>query len=157
MTLFCAAIRRDSVSLLRFLFLSHVQVFLCEISLVFHLKCPHSCFSYHFCFLVNFVLLMLVLSLLLLVAVINLPFTLLWILHHHQIHMLEFPQSWIWNFCQSSESKMVTVWLSFFSLEYGTFVNLPFTFLWSLHHHKKHMLEFPMELLLMDSIKAVTV
>ena len=30
MTLFCAAIRRDSVSLLRFPFLSHVQVFSCE-------------------------------------------------------------------------------------------------------------------------------
>ena len=33
MVLFCAAIRRDSVSLLRFPFLSHVQVFSCEIRL----------------------------------------------------------------------------------------------------------------------------
>ena len=33
MALFCAAIRRDSVSLLRFPFLSHVHVFSCEMSL----------------------------------------------------------------------------------------------------------------------------
>ena len=34
MALFCAAIRRDSVSLLRFPFLSHVQIFPCEMPLV---------------------------------------------------------------------------------------------------------------------------
>ena len=33
MALFCVAIRRDSVYLLRFPFLSHIQVFPCEISL----------------------------------------------------------------------------------------------------------------------------
>ena len=38
MTLFCAAIRRDSVFLLRFPFLSHVQVFSCEILLIRRLK-----------------------------------------------------------------------------------------------------------------------
>ena len=58
--LFCVAIRRDSVSLLRFLFLSQVQVFSFEISLFWRSKCPFSCFSYHFCFLIIFVLLMLV-------------------------------------------------------------------------------------------------
>ena len=42
--LFCAAIRRDSVSLLRFPFLSHVHVFLCEMSLVSLLKRSYSCF-----------------------------------------------------------------------------------------------------------------
>ena len=46
MALFAAAIRRDSVSLLRFLFLSHVQVISCEILLVCH---TYSCFSSHFC------------------------------------------------------------------------------------------------------------
>ena len=48
MALFCAAIWRDLVSLLRFLFLSHVQVFLCQISLVCRLKSLCSCFSLHF-------------------------------------------------------------------------------------------------------------
>ena len=42
MASFCAVIRRDSFSLLMFPFLIHVQVFLCEISLVCHLKCPYS-------------------------------------------------------------------------------------------------------------------
>ena len=32
------------------LFLSHVQVFLCEILLVCHLKCPYNCYSSPFCF-----------------------------------------------------------------------------------------------------------
>ena len=41
----CAAIRRDSVSLLRLPFLYHVQVFSCDISLVCRLKCSYSCFS----------------------------------------------------------------------------------------------------------------
>ena len=40
MALFCAAIRRDSVSLLRFPFLSHVQVFSCEMLLISCLKRP---------------------------------------------------------------------------------------------------------------------
>ena len=42
--LFCAVIRRDSVSLLRFPFFNHVQAFSCEISLVCRLKYPYSCF-----------------------------------------------------------------------------------------------------------------
>ena len=57
MVLFCAAIWRDSVSLLRFLFLCHVHVFSCEISLVSRLKRICSGFSAHFCFLVIVVLL----------------------------------------------------------------------------------------------------
>ncbi len=40
MAVFCAAIRRDSVSLFRFPFLNHVQVFSCEMSLVSRLKRP---------------------------------------------------------------------------------------------------------------------
>ena len=40
MALFCAAIRRDSVSLLRFPFISYVHIFSCEMLLVSHLKCP---------------------------------------------------------------------------------------------------------------------
>ena len=54
MVLFCAAIRRDSVSLSRFPFFSHVQVLLWEISFVWRLKYSYSCFSSHFCFLVIF-------------------------------------------------------------------------------------------------------
>ena len=34
MVLFCAAIRRDSVSLLKFTFLSHIQIFLCEMFII---------------------------------------------------------------------------------------------------------------------------
>ena len=72
MTLFCAAIRRDSISLLRLPFLSRVNVFSCEISLVCCLKYPNSCFSSHF-FLFSFVLLVLVLSELFWVALTSLP------------------------------------------------------------------------------------
>ena len=43
MVLFCAAIRRDSVSLLRFHFLCHVHDLSSEMSLVSHLKRPLSC------------------------------------------------------------------------------------------------------------------
>ena len=70
MALFCAAIRRDSVSLLRFLFLCHVQVFSCEISLVCRLKYPYSCFSSHFYFLVIIIELIIALFVLYLVAAI---------------------------------------------------------------------------------------
>ena len=52
-----------------FPFLSHVQIFSCEISLVCHLKYPHS-FS-HFCLLCIIVQFMLVLFALFLVAVIS--------------------------------------------------------------------------------------
>ena len=38
--LFCAAIRRSSVYLLRFLFLSHVHIFSCEMLLISRLKRP---------------------------------------------------------------------------------------------------------------------
>ena len=69
--LFCAAIRRDSVSLLRLPFLNNVQVFSCKISLFCRLKCSYSYFSFHFCFLIIFVLLMLELSVLFLIAVIS--------------------------------------------------------------------------------------
>ena len=72
MVLFCAAINKDSVSLKRFPFFRHVQVFSWEISLVYRLKYPYTCFSTHF-FLVIFVLLKLVLSLLFLEAVISFP------------------------------------------------------------------------------------
>ena len=62
MALFCAAIRRDSVSLLKFPFLSHVQVFWCEKLLISRLKRSQGYFSSHFCFLVIFFLLFIVLS-----------------------------------------------------------------------------------------------
>ena len=65
MALFCSAIWTDSVSLLRFPFLSHIQVFLYEMLLISRLKRPLSCFS--FCFLV------IVLSVTFLVAVISSP------------------------------------------------------------------------------------
>ena len=71
MVYFCAAIWRHSVSLLRFSFLSNVQVFSCEISLVCPIKYPYSCFSSHFYFLVTVILIMLVLFALFLVTVIG--------------------------------------------------------------------------------------
>ena len=47
--MFCAAIRRDSVSLLRFTFHGHIQVFLCNF--VCHLKPPCICFLFPcFCY-----------------------------------------------------------------------------------------------------------
>ena len=72
MVLFCAAFRRDLFFLLRFPFLSHIQVFLSEILFVCLSKYPWS-FPSHFCFLVISVLLMPVLSVLFLVAVISFP------------------------------------------------------------------------------------
>ena len=73
MALFYASIRSDSVSLLKFPFLSHIHVFSCEMLLVSRLKCPYGCFSSHFCFLTISVLLIHVLSVLFLVAIISLP------------------------------------------------------------------------------------
>ena len=72
MAFFCAVIRRDSVSLLRFPFRSHVQVFLRGSSPVCRLRYSYICFSYHFFFLVFVHLFFLMLSALLLTAVISL-------------------------------------------------------------------------------------
>ena len=72
MALFCSAIGRDSVSLLKFPFISHHHVFSCEISLVCRLKCLYSCFSSLFVFVI-FVLLILVFPVLFLVALISFP------------------------------------------------------------------------------------
>ena len=71
MALFCATIRRDSVSLLRFPFLNHAHIFSCVMLFISRLKRPWSCFSSHFCFLIIVVLLVLMLSVSFLVAVIN--------------------------------------------------------------------------------------
>ena len=68
MALFYATIRKDSVSLLRFLFLSYFQIFSFAISFVCRLKCPYSCFSSYFCFLFFSVPLMCVLSVLFLIG-----------------------------------------------------------------------------------------
>ena len=71
--LFCVILRWNSVSLLRFTFLSLVQIFSYEISFVCHLKYPYSRFSSLSSFLVIFVLLMFVLFVLFLITVISLP------------------------------------------------------------------------------------
>ena len=71
MALFCAVIRRDSFSLLRVHFVSHIQFFSCEISPVCRLMYPYSCFSSHLCFLV-IVLFIFMLLVLFLVAVTSL-------------------------------------------------------------------------------------
>ena len=64
--LVCAAFRRDSVSLMRFLVLNHIQVFSCAISYVF-------CFSSHFLFsFFLFFFFVFMLILVLLAAVISL-------------------------------------------------------------------------------------
>ena len=72
MALFFAAIKKASVSLEKFPFLSYVQVFSCEISSVCSLKYRYSCFSSHYCFQVIVFMLILMFSVLFLVAVINL-------------------------------------------------------------------------------------
>ena len=71
-TLFCVAIRKDLIYLLKFPFLSQIHEFSCEKSIDSRLKRLYSCFSSPF-FLNISVLLILVLSILFLVAVINLP------------------------------------------------------------------------------------
>ena len=53
MTLFCAALRRNSISNIRFPFRFLIQALSCEISPVSRLKCPCSHFYSHFCFLQN--------------------------------------------------------------------------------------------------------
>ena len=73
MALICAAIRRDSVSLLKFPFLSHVQVLSSGILFISRLKRPQSCFPSHFCFLVIVILLSIVLSVSFLMAVMSPP------------------------------------------------------------------------------------
>ena len=71
MAFFCDAIRRNSLSLLRFPFLSHVPVFSSEISLVCRFRYPYSSFFFPpICLLVIFVLLIIVLFVLFLVAAI---------------------------------------------------------------------------------------
>ena len=50
MALFCATIRRDSVSILKFPFLTHVLVLSCEMVFISRLKRPQSCFVSHFLF-----------------------------------------------------------------------------------------------------------
>ena len=71
MALSCAAIRRDSISLLRFPFLSQVQVFWCEMLFISHLKRSSSCFFSYFFFLVVVILSSIVLSISFLMAVIS--------------------------------------------------------------------------------------
>ena len=73
MALFCAAIWRDSVSILKFPFLSHIQVFSREMLFISRLKLSLSCFSSYFCFLVIVILLVFVLLVLFLVAVMSPP------------------------------------------------------------------------------------
>ena len=53
--MFCDIISKYSVSLLRFLFVSHVRNFLCGVSFVCRLKYPYNCFSsqlllYSYCY-----------------------------------------------------------------------------------------------------------
>ena len=69
----CAAIRRDSVSLLKFPFRSHVHVLSCEILFMSRLKRPWSCFPSHVCFLVIVILLFIVFLASFLVAVMSPP------------------------------------------------------------------------------------
>ena len=69
LALFCVAIKRASVSLLRFPFLSPIQAFSCAMWPVCRLKYPCSCFSSHFYFL-DFAVFLFALMLAL-VAIIN--------------------------------------------------------------------------------------
>ena len=76
MALFCAVIRKESVSVKNFPFLAISKIFR-ERFFVYRLKYPYSCFPSLFYFLVIFVLLMLVLSVSFLVAIIRFPTRLL--------------------------------------------------------------------------------
>ena len=72
MALFCSAIRKYSVFLIRFPLFRYVQAFSCEIFLVSCWKLSQICFSSHFSFFIIVVLLVLVLFVLFLVVVISL-------------------------------------------------------------------------------------
>ena len=71
--LFYAAISRDSVSLLKFPFLSHIKVLSCEMLFTSRLNRPLTCFPSHICFLVTVILLSIVLTASFLIAVISPP------------------------------------------------------------------------------------
>ena len=73
MALFCVTVKRDSVSLLKFPFLSHVHVLSSEMFFISRLKRPKSCFPSHFCFIVIVILLSIVLSVSFLMAVMSPP------------------------------------------------------------------------------------
>ena len=81
--LFCAAIRKDSISLLKISFLRHVQIF----SSVCRLKYPYSCLSSDFCFLVV-VLSIFMLLVLFLVTVISLSWLIFMLSSSHRINAL---------------------------------------------------------------------
>ena len=114
MTLFCASIRIDSVSLSY-----HVQVFSCEISLVCSLKWLYTRFSSHFCCLVV-VLSILVLFVLFLVTVINL--SLLFLMQ--SLHLIDvstltsmlasFPPSFLDTYCHEFSYFLVHLLKFFF-------------------------------------------
>ena len=86
-------IKIDSASLLRFTLLNHVQVFLCDISLVCRLKYPYSYFYFHYCLLVA-VLLIIMLSMLLLVAIISLSLLFLCSIRVVVLMYLRYLQCW---------------------------------------------------------------
>ena len=67
----CTALRRDSVSLIRFPFLSQVQVFWCEMLFIRRLKRPWCCFSSHSGSLVVVIFSSIVLSVSFLMVVIS--------------------------------------------------------------------------------------
>ena len=73
---FCVAIRRDSVSLIKFLFLCHFQVFLHKILLVCLLKCPYSCFSSCFCF--NIIIYIIIIIIITSLSILKTLLCLLW-------------------------------------------------------------------------------
>ena len=88
------ATKTKHVSLLRFFFLSHVQVFSCEISLVCRGKYSYNCFSSHFCFLVIVGLLIHVLLVLFLIAVISIS---LYYYYYYSLRVFHTSVSW-WHF-----------------------------------------------------------
>ena len=71
MALFSAAIWSHSVSLLKFLFLSHVLIFSSYMLFISRLLRPYRYFSSHFCFLLVVILLVIVMSVLFLMVVIR--------------------------------------------------------------------------------------
>ena len=132
MALSCAAVMRDSVSLLRFPLLSHDQVFTCAISAVCRLKYPYSCFSSHLCFLVFVVFLLVhMLMLLFLAAVISLSLLFCvysssaWIVESTQSSMLTRPPFLRRIVCLCRSSGVAPCALSSVSLFFGPSVVVP--------------------------------
>ena len=127
--LFSAVIRRDSVSLKRFHFLSHVYVFAGAIFRDSYLKNPYSCFCPHFCLLILLIRLFFCgqLSywplLLFCFVLLNVPEFLYWPIHSmpSNLHPSSFLDIYILCLCHLSDVRLYAK--SSTSLFFGPFIS----------------------------------